>query len=62
MSYDAFIIAIGIVLVIESLLPSIAPKKYQNFLLEVTKIKPKILRKIALVALLIGLVILISFS
>ncbi|MCF6765234.1 DUF2065 domain-containing protein [Thiotrichales bacterium 19S3-7] len=61
MSLKVFFIAIGIVLIIEGLYPALAPEKYQNFLKEIIKLKPQILRIIAIVMMIIGLLVVLAF-
>ncbi|TNF68968.1 MAG: DUF2065 domain-containing protein [Gammaproteobacteria bacterium] len=62
MSVKIFLIAIGIVLIIEGLYPALAPEKYQNFLKEVIKLKPQTLRIIAILMMVVGLLIVLGFG
>lgn len=58
MTFKTFIIAFGIVMILEGLYPALMPKQYQNFLKELLKVKPTTLRKIGTSLIVIGLVIL----
>ena len=59
MGWKILVIAIGLVLVLEGIMPFIIPDKYKRFLLNLAHMDPKSLRVMGLVMMLIGVIIIV---
>ena len=59
MVWKILIIAIGLVLVLEGIMPFLMPERYKRFLLHISHMSPRALRIMGLIMMIVGVIIII---
>lgn len=62
MNIETFIIALGLALIIEGLIPALFPNKWKNYVLKVGQEPAKTIRSMGLIIMVVGTLLLYSFS